>query len=189
MFETIKILQMISYLLSINNKRMNVLKLMKELYLIDRASIAERDTSISGDTYFSLPHGPVLSCTLNLLDDLKLSKEEKGQNPLKPFLSAEEAKYYYDVILTQEPEYDYLSEKDKEYIVQISERFKNYTPYAIEQYTHKNLPEWTDPQGSHSKIRYYDIAKALGKSDEEIMEAKQEYEQLINFKQLIGNAS
>lgn len=70
MFSSNKILHEILYLLSLNDNKMNLLKLMKELYLIDRESINERDSSVSGDVFFSMPHGPVLSQTLNLCYDL-----------------------------------------------------------------------------------------------------------------------
>lgn len=39
MFDNKKVLQIISYLLSLNGNKMDKLKLMKELYLIDRMSI------------------------------------------------------------------------------------------------------------------------------------------------------
>ena len=67
MFSTNKILQVIGYLLSLNDNKMNLLKLLKELYLIDRESIKDTNFSLSGDEYFSLNHGPVLSATKNLL--------------------------------------------------------------------------------------------------------------------------
>jgi uncharacterized phage-associated protein len=190
MFEIKKIIQVISYLLSLNNSKMDFLKLMKELYLIDRESIAERDTSISGDVYYSLPHGPVLSATKNLLDDLK-SDDIDESNPLKDFFKfIKNPKYnkIYDIVLKEAPEYDLLSEKDKEYIEKISKQFKNYLPKDIEKYTHE-LPEWIDPCGSNIKIRFQDIMRALGKSEDEILIAKQEYEQIINLNKYIAETA
>jgi hypothetical protein len=183
MFETKKMLQVIAYLLSLNNGRMNLLKLMKELYLIDRESIKERDASVSGDVYFSLPHGPILSATLNLLNDIKMDKK----NPFAEFLERAEAKYYFDVVLKTTPEYDHLSEKDIEYIEKISEKFKSYTPKRMENYTH-SLPEWVNPNGSSIKIRFQDIMRALGKNEEEILIAKQEYEQMSNLTAYLDTA-
>jgi uncharacterized phage-associated protein len=186
MFEIKKMLQVISYLLSLNNGKMDFLKLMKELYLIDRESIAERDTSISGDVYYSLPHGPILSVTKNLLDDLKTENADEN-NLLKDFLkSIKNPKYnkIYDIVLKEVPEYDLLSEKDKEYIEKVSKQFKKYSAKDIENYTH-NLPEWIDPNGSNIKIRFQDIMRALGKSEDEILIAKQEYEQITNLNKYI----
>lgn len=72
MFDNKKVLQIISYLLSLNGNKMDKLKLMKELYLIDRMSIDEDNSSISGDDFFSMKYGPVLSMTLNIINDIPM---------------------------------------------------------------------------------------------------------------------
>lgn len=167
-----KVLQMIIYLLSLNGGQMNLLKLMKELYLIDRLSIDERDSSVSGDVFFSMPHGPVLSQTLSMLTIL----------PAYPawfeYLGSDRNSYFPDIILKKQvSEFDRLSEKDKTYIRNISEQFKNYTEFEIEDYTH-HLAEWVDPKGSSRKIRFQDVMRALNKSDDEIMAAKKEYDDI-----------
>ena len=170
MFSPEKILQEVVYLLSLNDNKMSVLKLMKELYLADRASIKERDTSISGDIFVSMPHGPVLSQTLNLLSTIPY-------NAWKENLEQENAEYFYDVKLKKATPLDRLSKKDKQYLFDVSEQFKNYKPFDLEDFTHK-LPEWVDPKGSSRKIKLHSIMKALGKTDEEIAAAKTEYELL-----------
>jgi hypothetical protein len=171
MFSSEKILQVITYLLSLNDGKMNMLKLMKELYLIDREAIQERETSVSGDTYFSMKNGPVLSATLNMLDDL----DYDTSNPWGDYLQKQPTKYYPDVVLKKEAGDGCLSEKDKEYIETVSSRFKDYNEFQIKDYTH-DLPEWKEPRGAgREKIRYSDIMKALGRSDKEIAEAKEEY--------------
>lgn len=181
MFSSEKILQVISYLLSLNGNRMNLLKLMKELYLIDRESINERDTSISGDVFYSMPHGPVLSMTLNNLYELGCS----DNNDWSKYLGKENAEYHPDIVLKEQSDTLLLSKKDKAYIEKISETFRDYTPRQLENYTH-TLQEWTDPDKSSRKIRYYDVMKALGKTDEEISEAKQEYESISGLYQSLG---
>ena len=168
MFSAEKILQEIVYLLSLNNNRMNLLKLMKELYLIDRESINERDVSVSGDVFCSMPHGPVLSTTLGML--YELTKNNWGYN-----LESVEAKYYPDIQIKKGISYNRLSVKDRKYIETISEKFKDFSPKELENYTH-TLKEWVDPRGSSLKIRYRDVMLALGKTEKEISEAKKEYE-------------
>lgn len=177
MFDTEKILQEIGYLLSRNDNRMNLLKLMKELYLIDRLSISERDSSVSGDSYFSLPHGPVLSSTLNMLYDFPLNKD----NQWGAYLRSEKSKYHPDIVLLKEIPDDMLSAKDKSYIEIISDEFRNFGNKEIEDYTHINLPEWKDPHGGSKRIRFEDIMSALGKTRDEIMESKKEYERINNL--------
>ena len=166
---------MISYLLSLNNNKMNLLKLMKELYLADRASIEERDTSISGDVFVSMKHGPVLSMTLNLINS----------GEFREFLQFAPSDYFSDVVLKKSAGDSFLSIKDKEYLSSVSEQFKDFSCWDLEKYTH-SLQEWKDPSGSSIKIRYQDIMRALGRTEEEISEAKKEYEQICNFNKQIG---
>lgn len=170
MFSSEKVLHEILFLLSLNGNRMNLLKLMKELYLADRESMKERDTSISGDIFSSMPHGPVLSQTLNVCNDLP-------NNGWAEYLDKISTRYHPDIAVKKMIDTDLLSEKDKEYLTVVSERFKDYDPYKLELYTH-TLPEWVDPHGSSRKIRFQDVMRALGKSEREIAEAKLEYEQL-----------
>lgn len=172
MFSTNKILQIVGYLLSLNGGKMNLLKLMKELYLIDRLSIEETNFSLSGDEYFSLKHGPVLSAAKNILEDLGRDKDSDWNNFL---IKNDGIKYYPNIELIKNTNDDFLSDKDKEYIEIISNKFKDYNEWEIEEYTH-TLEEWKDPNGSSIKIRYEDIMRALNKNDEEIKEAKKEYE-------------
>jgi hypothetical protein len=184
MFLVEKVLQEIGYLLSLNDGRMNLLKLMKELYLIDRMSIADRDSSISGDVYFSLPHGPILSLTLNMLSDLR---HLNGNNPWLIYLKSEESKYYSDIVLCKKTQDDMLSKRDKKYIEAISNKFKDFGNKEIEDYTHSKLPEWNNPNGSSIKIRFDDIMLALGKTREEILEAKKEYDRINNLSKYLKN--
>ena len=62
-----KTAQAAAYLLYKSGGSMKHLKLMKLLYLADRLSWQERDYAITGDEYYSLPYGPVLSKTLDLM--------------------------------------------------------------------------------------------------------------------------
>lgn len=173
MFNDNVVLQEVIYLLKLNNGRLNLLKLIKELYLADRLSIKEREWSISGDTYFSMKNGPILSDTLNLLND----KEEFSE-----YIDREPTDYYPNIILKKElDDYDYLSDKDKEYLETISNRFKNNTEWELVDYTHK-LEEWTSVKKSErKKIKFTDILAAVGYSSEEISKIKSEQDSFKNF--------
>lgn len=66
-----KVAQMAAYLLARRGGRMShlkLLKLMKLLYLSDREQMRRSGYPISGDRMVSMPHGPVLSMTLNFMD-------------------------------------------------------------------------------------------------------------------------
>lgn len=175
MYRDKKVLEIISYLLSINNNHMDKLKLIKELYLIDRASIDETNMSITGDEYFSLPHGPILSNTLNIINDIP-------NNDWSEYLEIEPP---YTIKLIKPFIYGYLSKRDKYHIETISEKYKDYSTSALRNYTH-TLPEWKEPYGSNRKIYFSDIMKALGKDDDEIKEAKEEYDNICELYKSLG---
>ena len=69
MFNERKATQMAAFFLGQTPEgRIAHLKLMKLLYLADREAVRTFGWPISGDRLVSMPHGPVLSQTLNLMD-------------------------------------------------------------------------------------------------------------------------
>lgn len=178
MFNEKKMLQIISYLLSLHNNEMEKLKLIEELYLIDRASIDENNTSVSGDEFFSLKYGPVLSNTLNIINDIP------NGNSWVEYLSIYNNK---KIRLIKPFDEGRLSKKDKYFIQLISDKYKNYTTSQLIEYTH-TLPEWKRLKANNTKIRFADIMKALGKSDEEIAYVKEEYNSLSELYTSLGLA-
>lgn len=176
MFRSKKVLEIISYLLSLNNNKMDKLKLIKELYLIDRLSIDETNMSITNDKYFSLPHGPILSNTLNIINDIS------NNNEWSLYLEVEQP---YTIKLIKPFTTGMLSKKDIEYITTISDKYKSYSTYQLRDYTH-TLPEWKEPNGSNRPIHFADIMKALGKDKDEIREAKKEYDNICGFYATLG---
>ena len=69
MFNERKAAQMAAFFLGqLLDRKMPHLKLMKLLYLSDREAVRAFGWPISGDRLVSMPHGPVLSQTLNLMD-------------------------------------------------------------------------------------------------------------------------
>ena len=73
-FDIKKIVQIVNFLLKLNDYQLNYTKLIKLLYLADREALKHWDTTISKDSYSCLNKGPVLS---NLYD---LIKENENQN-------------------------------------------------------------------------------------------------------------
>lgn len=176
MFRSQKVLEIITYLLSMNNNKMEKLKLIKELYLIDRLSIEETNMSITGDEYFSLPHGPILSNTLNILNDIQ------NKNEWAEYLEIEPP---YTIKLLKPFNNGMLSKKDMEYVKSISEKYSSWTAFQLRNYTH-TLPEWKEPFGSNRKIHFTDIMKALDKDEDEIKEAKEEYKNICELYESLG---
>lgn len=174
MFNAEKVLQEICYLLSLNGGKLNLLKLIKELYLADRESINERDFSISGDDFFSMKNGPILSATLHILND---------KDDWKDTLKKEPTKHYDDISLKKEVETDLLSENDKKYLKLISDKYKTINEWDIVDLTHK-LPEWKNLKNGREKIKFSSILKALNRNEKEIAEIKEEQNNLKELKEM-----
>lgn len=64
--------------------KLPVLKLMKLLYLAERESYRQYGEPISGDNLVSMPHGPVLSQTLNLMFQSTPVTGRKGLEEVTP---------------------------------------------------------------------------------------------------------
>lgn len=84
---------------------MSHLKLMKLLYLADRESLRLHGLSMTGDCLVSMPHGPVLSMTLNLMD----GDVESGPNGWEDMITAKEN---HELSLKTELQLDEFSKAD-----------------------------------------------------------------------------
>ena len=76
MFSEQRVAQMAAYLLQKRGGRMAYIKLLKLLYLTDREAMMKWGESISGDCFVSMPHGPVLSQTYDLIRGFGSSVED-----------------------------------------------------------------------------------------------------------------
>lgn len=68
-FDEARTAQAAAYLVSLDGGEMSYLKLMKLLYLSDREVFVRTGVPITGDRWMSMPEGPILSATLDLIKD------------------------------------------------------------------------------------------------------------------------
>ncbi len=148
-------------LLRLRGGRMSYLKLLKLLYLADRQALVQLGRPITHDLLVSMPRGPVLSNTYNLM------LEE--QSPAGPpsywhqFVSAPED---YCVELLREAPNDQLSSAEEAILDKVFERFGTWNRWDLVDYTH-GLPEYRDPNGSSIPIDLRAILLAEGMNREE----------------------
>src|SRR5262245_59190004 len=91
------------YLLSLEGKRMNYMRLLKLLYLAERQSLATLGRPIIGDTPFSFDQGPVLSRVYDLI---------KANKPGGPWGECIERDSRYEVRLKAVPDLGALSDAE-----------------------------------------------------------------------------
>ena len=150
--------QMAAWLLERTNGRMKYLKLIKLLYIADREALRKWGQPLTGDSYYSLPHGPIVSRIQDLITD-------------DPMFS--ESTYWcdfieragYDVVLTSIPNYDRLSRAEIELLRDIFDRYGLMSRWDLRDLTHE-FPEWQNPDGGSVPISYEAILKAVGRESE-----------------------
>lgn len=144
---------------------MEIMKLVKLLYLSDRASFAKTGGSLTGDRMVSMPYGPVLSTTYNVMNgegprvaggwDCWISDRMGHRVALHEHCNVAREK------LTE------LSDADIALIEGVCAEFGRLGSWELSEYTHKHCPEWEDPHGSSYPITYRKLFRALGKDETE----------------------
>lgn len=165
-FNQKKATQAAIFLLRKSNGKMNYMKMIKLLYLLDRKALEKWERPISGDKYCSMDNGTVVSEILNLI---KLDEEKQKNTYWHQFIKRNK----YNIELVQETEIDELSKREVKIIDEIFENFGSMDEWELREYTHK-LPEWEDPKGSMIPIRVSNLMKIIGKNEEEIKEFEDE---------------
>jgi len=158
-----KATQAAARLLQLSGGRMSHMKLIKLLYLADRRAILQWGRPITFDWYFSLPHGPVLSFTL---DKINSDPDPSAPSYWHRYISEREG---HEVRLLDPSPTDDLSRAEEELLDKIHSEFGSMDQWQLRDYSHA-LPEWQDPQGSSIRIRIRDILAAEGFDEAEIQE-------------------
>jgi uncharacterized phage-associated protein len=159
-FNEKKTTQIASEFLKLNGGKMNHMKLVKLIYLSDRESLCRWNRPLTGDDYYSLPHGPILSRTLNVLNRLvagpywqEYVTERSGNT----------------VCLQKSCPVDQLSHRELKLLGELFEKFREYSEFQLRDYCHA-LPEYKDPGRSRIPILVEDILRAQKKTEEEILQ-------------------
>jgi len=142
--------------------RMPLLKLMKLLYLAERESYRIYGEPISGDQLVSMPHGPVLSLTLDMMNGWGGDAQD-GWNHWVEDRSGHHVALRAPDMLRSEQDLLALSDGDVEILGSTWERFGHLDAFALVEYTHSDAcPEWQDPHGSSIPIQTEHVLRAVG---------------------------
>lgn len=167
-----KATQAAARLLKLRGGRMSHLKLIKLLYLVERQSLIRFGAPLSYDTYVSMPHGPVVSSTLDRINTAEVYRDGYWDRHIAPKVDHEIALRNPD----EEVPDDQLSQAELDLIDEIFARFGTLSRWDLVDLTHQ-LPEWTDPQGSSIPISPDEILRNEGYSEEDIAAIKAEWEE------------
>lgn len=173
-----KAAQAAAYLIQLHGGHINVMVLIKLLYLADRMALIESGFPITGDQMVSMPHGPVLS---QIYDSIKWEPEG---DPWYNYIS--EQNHHEVSLLQQDPKTDELSKYELGILKYIHKEYGHLNQYKLRDLTH-DLPEWTDPRGSSLPIDPLTILRAEGKSDAEIELLSQASEEMFHIDAFLQN--
>lgn len=152
-FDEAKAAQMAGAFLQLRGGRMNYMKLIKLMYLTDREAIIRLGHPITNDSYVSMPHGPVLSATLDLINegpDAGSSWHQLIERSTDP----------YAVRLKTKPSFEKLTNDEKALIKEVFDKYGHMNRFRLRDLLHEVLPEWRDPKGSAVRITREDILRA-----------------------------
>lgn len=179
-FNEIKTTQAASLFLKKSDGKMSYMKLIKLLYLVDRQALMLWERPLTGDTYFSMKHGPVLS---NVLDIISNGGDPENSSYWYKYISQPEE---YNVELKELPEIDTLSQREIELINEIFEKFKDFDRWDMVKLCHEILPEWEDVGKSRKLIEISNILKEVDKSKDEIEAIEEEVQNLNYVKEILS---
>lgn len=167
-FNVRKAAQVAAFFAKAEGNSINVLKLVKLVYLANRLAMDRFDFPLVNDQLVSMDHGPVNSMTYNYING-----HQEDRTKWEEFISDRE---HYSVGLTNQnltvDDLDELSEADVDVLNQTWKQFGHLTKWQIRDYTHDNCPEWENPNGSSSPIPYERVFKFLGKKECESLAKK-----------------
>jgi len=159
MFDDRKAGQVAAFFVYAAGGRMDVIKLVKLIYLSDREFLDRYGLPITFDRLVSMPHGPVNSQTYECIkgafncpgwEEWIADSEEHKVALRKP---------------AQREALDELSDAEIETLQAVWQRFGRMGKWEIRDWTHDHCPEWRDPDGSSLPIHYADVFRALGRDN------------------------
>ena len=174
-------------LLSMRESRsLNYMLLIKLLYLADRESLLRWGSPLTGDRYYSMEFGPVLSKTHDLITEMQPPEESS-------FWLKHIQRSGYDVKLLADPGNEELSEADELLLRELFVTHQEYydrNPFEFVGYLHRTLPEYKQVEkGERTPLDYHDILVAGGKTIDEIMDIESDLRNIGWVQQFLRAAS
>lgn len=176
------IIQIVGWLLKLNNGSMNYIKLVLLMYIVDKKALKDYNYSISNDNIVLMKNGPVLYNTYNLIKHTGDNVDIKGLNEWNKYF----VKTGYDLSFKENikdkinnilsDDVLWLSDADIEIIEEVYKQYKDYIYSDIINLMHDEaqFPEikWKQAKiySTGIPIDFITLMKSLNKSDNTIRE-------------------
>jgi uncharacterized phage-associated protein len=159
-FSEKKAAQVAAFFLYRAKGELEILKLMKLMYLAERTSYQKFGEPLIGDKLVSMDNGPVLSITLNHMNRFLASEQDGWENWIT------DRKDYFLGLKREvkDPKEDLLqlSDAELEMLESVWQQYGHLGSFQLAELTHKICPEWEDPHGSSLPITRSRLLRSLG---------------------------
>jgi uncharacterized phage-associated protein len=170
-FREDKATQAAARLLRLRGGKMSHLKLIKLLYLAEREALIRFGAPLTYDSYVSMPHGPVLSATLDRINEQPIYEGGYWDKHITPKLNHEVSLRDMNNVPN-----DQLSRAEEAILDEIFQKYGHLSRWDLVELTHQ-LPGWTDPDGSSLPIEPADILLSEGYSAQDVAEMQAEWDE------------
>lgn len=152
------------------------LKLIKLIYLAERAFLAQHGHPMLYDELFSMKDGPVCSAALNGINGrIDTDKWTK-------FISMKSNRYVKANLGADRDLLDEVSDAELAVLNNIWDEFGHMSASQIRKWTHDNCPEYTEIDHGRVPISYASVFKALGEN-----QLASELEKRINYSRKVDS--
>ena len=162
-FDAEKTAQAAAAFIQMDGGRIEVLKLVKLLYISERSALQKRSAPIYGGSYYSLPHGPIISESLNLIngdglrDDQAVWDAEIGSRNENWLSRSDETRVPMS-----------LSKAEMNILKEVHSEHGEKSAWGLREWTHENLPEYEDVSRGRIRITLKEIGLAVDVCPNEI---------------------
>lgn len=156
-FNARKAAQIVAYFANMDDGNIGVMKVVKLVYLADRECMEHYGYPMLNDRLVSMPHGPVNSITYDHIGGMAGDVGEWNE-----FVSARANNTVGVALEISDDDLDELSDAELQNLSSVWDKFGHMSGWELRMWTHKNCPEWEDPDGSSDPIPHERVLKYLG---------------------------
>jgi uncharacterized phage-associated protein len=180
LFDITKAAQTAHFFITRAGTEIEILKLVKLIYLADRLSLEKRRIPVVGGSFYSLKHGPVTSEVLDLIND----GTRNGDSPWELLITSR-ANHMVATSRTLD-DYDALAPSELRLLEEIWETFGARSKWDLVNWTHQHCEEWSDPRGGRAEISARKLAESFGWHTTEAMDFETELAAQCRLQELVS---
>ena len=163
--------------------QINIMKLVKLLYLLDRLSLDRRNVPVVGGDYLSMRNGPVTSEMLDLINSGRLFGDADTR-----WEQCVSDRHDHDLKLEKMPVREHLSDAEMKLLDEIWAHHGGKDQWQLVEWCHTHCGEWTPLARGCAPIAVERIGQALGKPPEVVQHLAREAAELNMLDEIFAPA-